>query len=73
MHTTINIGHWADSDNMKMSTFNKTYSGLIWRCFEMPNAQYLNRCLILKMTASSLFSFLITKKYRNVIHTKDET
>jgi hypothetical protein len=42
-HTTINIGHLADSANLKMSTFNKIYSGLIrWR-FEMPNAPYSQR------------------------------
>jgi len=42
-HTTINIGHWADSANLKMSTFNKIYSGLIGSSFEMPNAPYSNR------------------------------
>ena len=27
--TTINIGHLADRAKLEMSTFNKTYSGLI--------------------------------------------
>lgn len=32
----------AESANFEMSTFNKNYSGLIWKCFEKPNATYLN-------------------------------
>ncbi len=32
----------AESANFEVNTFNKTYSGSILRCFEMPNAPYLN-------------------------------
>jgi len=39
-HTTKCINHWADSANLKGSTFNKICSSLIGKCFEMPNASY---------------------------------
>ena len=41
--TTINIGHLVDSAKLEMSTFNKTYSGLIGWCFKMPNVPYSDR------------------------------
>jgi len=40
---TINIGHLADSDKLKMSTFNEIFSGLTGWNFEMPNAPYSSR------------------------------
>jgi hypothetical protein len=32
----------AESAKFEMSAFNKTYSGLIGKCLEKPNAPYLN-------------------------------
>ncbi|MCD4746107.1 MAG: hypothetical protein K8R58_07395, partial [Bacteroidales bacterium] len=37
---TKNIGHLADSANFMACAFNKIYSGLIGRCFKLPNAPY---------------------------------
>ena len=33
----------AESANFEVSTFNKTYSGMILWSFEMPNAPYYQR------------------------------
>jgi len=40
---TKNIGHLADSANLKACTSNKTFSGLLGWSYEMPNAPYSNR------------------------------
>jgi len=40
MAITKCINHWADSSNFKGVTFNKHFSGLTGKCFEMPNASY---------------------------------
>ena len=36
----INIGHWADSARFENEYIYITYSGLMWRCFKIPNTQY---------------------------------
>ncbi len=41
--TTINIRHWAVITNLKMSTLNKTFSGLIQSHFETRNVLYSER------------------------------
>ena len=52
-HTTINIGHLADSSKFEMSTINKIYSGLIGWSIEMPNAPYSHRCKKLLKSAKN--------------------
>ena len=39
---TINIGHLADSAKLEMSTFNKTYSGLIGKSSKCQTPHILN-------------------------------
>lgn len=68
------INHWADSANLKGIAFNKIYSGLTGKCFEMPNASYTNvmrkqvliREYILRHQQSKVTSecsYLQTKRY----------
>ena len=40
--TTINIGHLVDSAKLEMSTFNKTYSGLIGKSSKCQTPHILN-------------------------------
>jgi len=61
-HTTINIGHLADSAKFDVSTIKKTYSDLIRWSFEMPNAPYSERSIPLaSLSSDSKLSFGSTK------------